>query len=233
MAIVLGIIGTVIVGWLGYAAYEQPESNNLDKDAYIDDFTIRRIKVLRCVLNWGTRLFPYYRLKLYEPPLNADILLQYTPPGGIETDLSKDYFEVTTSRKGKVKTVKLKNRSFFKLESINEVTMTVETPIERSLYANKVTRKPAGDILWVSNENSEEVRNFRLDLDRPIRLSTLSVVAGTVNAVGIEIPYPAVGRLSSKRLDEIESDVTMTLVMNLPPHRGGQREGQIGIKIAD
>jgi len=233
MAIVIGSIVAAFIDWLGYAAYEKPKSTNFDKDAYIDDFTLRRIQVLKCSLSWGTRLFPYRHLRLYEPPLNSDVMLQYLPPMGIETDLPDDYFEVTPSRKKKGKTVRLKKKSFFTRESINEVTLTIETPIERSLYANKVTRKPVGDTLWVSNENSEEVRNFRLDLSRPLRLGKLSVVAGTINAVAIEIPYPAVGKLSSKRLDEIESDVTMTLVMDLPPHRGGQRDGQIGIKIGD
>ncbi|MGA2459916.1 MAG: hypothetical protein ABSF82_00615 [Candidatus Bathyarchaeia archaeon] len=230
---IVGIIGTAIVGWLGYAAYEKPKSTNSDQDVYIDDFTLRRIQVLKCALNWGTRLFPYQRLKLYEPPLNADILIQYTPPGGIETDLADDHFEVITSRKRKVKTIKLKDKGFFKQESINEVTLTIQTPIERSLYANKVTRKLVGEILWVSNENSEEMRNFRLDLARPVRLSKLSVVDGTISAIAIEMPYSTIGSLLSKRLDEIEHDVVMTLVMNLPPHKGGKRDGQIGIKMGD
>lgn len=202
IAVVIGIIGIIVaafVAWLAYAAYEKPKSTNFQKDAYIDDFARRRIQVLKCSLSWGTRLFPYRHLRLYEPPLNSDVMLQYLPSGGIETDLPDDYFEVTPSQKKKGKIVRLKDKSFFTRESINEVTLTIETPIERSLYARKVTSKPVGDTLWISNENSEEVRNFRFGLSRPIRLDKLSVVAGTINAVAIQIPYPAVGKLSSKR----------------------------------
>lgn len=225
----MSVILALVLFWLGYALVMHPKSTETPKDVYIDDLSLRKIEIVHCKLDWGTCVFPYRKLKLRDAPVNSDVLIRYTPPGGGEEDLDKDHYHVATAKNSAVKRVSLTNKGFFKRESVADIKLMIQIPFERQKYAAKVRHESVAGTLKIWNENSEEIRNFRLDLERPVPLRGIRIDRGSIIAVTLEIPCFALKSLETKQLGEIDSDVTMSLILNLLPQT--DKREQIAVKL--
>lgn len=230
---VFGVIATIVITWLVWTAEHRPKSDNTCRDVYVDDSTIRKVEVFDCRLCWGTRLFPFRKLKIYDAPVSASVLIRYTPKGGLEKDLPCSCFEDIPIRNRVVKPVKLKGKHYFQSEEvISEVKLFVLTPFEREKYSINVKHELKDKVLRIWNQNTEEIRNYRMLLTRPIRLQGINIVKGNLVSVDMEVAYPALNQVISKKIGTISTDVTMSLILNLPPN-DHKAEGQIIIRLGD
>ena len=226
--LILAVIAISLLPWIVWVAKERPKSHCSSREVYIDDSTLRKVDTFECVLNWGTRLFPFRHLTTLDVSVSSYVLIRYTPPGGMETDLTKEYYEDNPVKNRSVKPIKLKKKHFFKENSINMVKVIVQTPFERSKYSANVKHTFEKNTLTIWNENAEAIRDYRFVVNRPIRLSDLEVTKGSVDSVEMEIAYPRIKSVASARVGQVDEDVTISLLLDLPP-KGSDKHGHVVI----
>ncbi len=225
-----GILVTVISAWLIWSADHRPKSDNTCQEVYVDDSSIRKVEILSCKLDWGTRWFPFKHMKLVDVAVSSSVLVRYTPQAGLEKDLPQKYFREVIIKKT-IKPIKLCQKSFFANDSISHVRIHIYTPFERQKYAVNIKHEIRDNILRVWNENAEEIRNFRLQLSKPVTLSGIEVLKGTIASVELDIAYQLLNRVVAKQIGTVNNDVAMALLLNLPPKSVGNEE-QIVVRLA-
>lgn len=230
---IFGILLAIFLAWLVWVAGHRAkckESNSLQ--VYIDDSKICKVEVFEHKFDWGTRLFPFRKCKLDDIPVSSMLSIKYVPPRGIERDLEKKYYEAIPAKNRLVMPLKLKGRKFFQENAVDKVKVVLLTPFERSKYSVNIKHEIEDNILCIWNENSEQIRNFRLLLDRPIELDGLEVIEGSIDSVDMEIAYPALKSIITKKVGKVKADVAMSLILDLPPRKidGSER---IRIRISD
>jgi hypothetical protein len=226
---VLALVFAVIMGWLAWVWEHKPKATDNPKDPYIDDYMIRKVETFNCELNWGTRLYPFKDLTLKAISVLSDFVIRYSPPGGTELDLGTDNLDVKVEGR-LTKQIRLKHKKFFKSQRITHVVLVVFTPIERDQYASNVRTETRGNTVRVWNDNHEELRNFRLILPRPVKLNRLSLTKGSINSFDIEVPYSVYRHVKGKEIGEVENDVSLSLIIDLPPKRTDGQE-QFSLRI--
>ncbi len=215
-----GFLISLFFVWLGYVAHSRPKPNKIEiLESYIDDSTIRKVEMFECSFDWGTRLWFYRTLKIKDIPLQSIALLRYTPLAGVEIDLPEENYETNPLTKKNFKPLKLKNKHFFKTNSINKVKIFLQTPFEREKYEINIKRIFEGNKLTILNENSEEIRNFRVLINKPVKLNQLKVLEGRVDSVELEIALAAINNVISKKIGTVTNDVSISLIVDLVPKR--------------
>lgn len=167
-------------------------------------------------MNWGTRLFPFRSGKLLDVDVSSKVKLSYVPPGGIEREIDQEYYRDTPVKNKICKPLKITNISHFKKQKINRIRVVVQTPFERQNYESKIMRATEGNILKIWNENTEQIRNFKLLLSKPVKIKNVQVIEGTIDSLDLEISYSAINLVKGKRIGEVNSDVSLSVILDLP-----------------
>jgi hypothetical protein len=210
----------IFLVWLVWVATFRPtcKSEKL-LEHYIDDSKIRKVEATECEFSWGSRWFYFRKCKIKDIPASSLIAIRFIPQGGIETDLAEEYYDDTPIKNKIYRPLKLRGRSFFVKNAIGKVTVIVQTPFERDEYASKVKSELNGNILSIWNDSSEEIRNFEYLLTRSSKMKNVHVIQGSIKSIELSIIYPPSSSLISTAVGDIETDVAMSLVLDLPPRK--------------
>jgi hypothetical protein len=234
---VLLTVLSILLAWTIWVETTRPGCRNeMSLEHYIDDFKIRKIEKYECSFSWGFWWFLFERCKLRNIPASCTVSIRYVPQGGEEEQLSEKYYDDTPIKNKIYRPLKLKSKrfsreNFFRRNAIEKVTVIIETPFERDTYASKVKSSLDNSVLSLWSENSEEIRNFEYLLDKSFKLKGMSIVQGVIKSVNMSIPYPPSPSFIAKVIGNVEEDVTMSLIVDLPP-RKSDRTDVIKVKLS-
>jgi hypothetical protein len=209
---------SVVLFWVGWAFSYKPRcSPGTPEDIYIDDSTYKKVETINFDINWGTRLFWFNNCTVLEIPASSIFLIKYTPLGGAEEELPNENYTSCTSKNPSLRIIKIKQKSFFKQNSINKIKVLIQTPFERSSYEKNVKHEYIDNTLYMWNEGSEEIRNFKFLLTQSVKIRNLHIIDGKISSFEIDIAYHALSSVLEKQIGDIETDVSKILILNLPP----------------
>ncbi len=168
----IGTIVSLIVGSIiGYFRYK-PKSNYSTLLEYLDSKTNVIVQKNEHVISWGWgKIFCLSKIHLQQISEKTGYRITYKPFSSYEKPLSKLYYDDHVKNKQMI--LSLITRCLlgkgFVIKEIKKIFIMTFLPNEID-YATSITVSPQHNLIEINNENTIEIRNYRIDL--PIGTTT-------------------------------------------------------------
>jgi hypothetical protein len=156
---IIGILS--VIGFVAWVVGFRPRASCVSHGNYIDCESDEIVEETEFLINWG-HVFFIRKMTLEQIDRNAHFRMLCKPSGGIKTELPADYYgDYSAGSKGR--TLYLTNKSFYRKERINEVSLETTRPAP-SDYRNRVEISRSNDKIEIMNHNNIELRGYPLEL---------------------------------------------------------------------
>jgi hypothetical protein len=164
LIIALVIVGGFLVGVFKY----KPKATPDDSIEYLDAADDLLVQQKGYKLYWG-RIFFLRKIKIPSTyTTNTICFVSYKPAATPRAALSKENFEEAVNRSHKKK-IRLTNKKFFVQNDVEKVFVLSHVKVD-SEYKKNIKVRRIDNVVEVYNENTFEVKNFRIDLDKPVSI---------------------------------------------------------------
>jgi len=229
------IIITVLGGITMYNEWK-PKPNGIGTvELFVDDELGKLMERRELRISWGHLWFLNTLKLLHDESNETTIHLSSRPAGKLLVALPEDCSDERPERRSKSKkAVYLKNRRYFRKQSVDMIIAMLETPQTAHRQNVHCQLVRIGDVseLVITNDNAEEVRKYQLIVPTDIDPKSLDNTGNWIESLKIEIHFSQFGGTAKSKLGQLHSlGLPITLEIHSIPGRRGNEPGSVRIPI--